>query len=88
MWQREKKKVDKLLILRQFYTMIYARGEFVFIVRHHDEGLLALAHVVVDHALRTQAVHIVETMEGLVKDKEVGTLDKGSHKEYEALLAR
>lgn len=64
-----------------------AAGELFGVVRDDDEGDVGLSAVVLDDLRGHQAVGVVESVEGLVEDEEIGGFDEGAGEEAEALLA-
>ena len=64
-----------------------AAGELFGVVRDDDEGDVGLSAVVLDDLRGHQAVGVVESVEGLVEDEEVGGFDEGAGEEAEALRA-
>ena len=56
-------------------------------MRDDDEGDVGLSAVVLDDLRGHQAVGVVESVEGLVEDEEVGGFDEGAGEEAEALFA-
>ena len=63
-----------------------AAGELFGVVRDDDEGDVGLGAVVLDDLCSHQAVRVIESVEGLVEDEEVGGFDEGAGEEAEALL--
>ena len=59
--------------------VINARGEFVVVVRHHDERFTWIAHVEVDDPLRMVARSVVKAVERFIKNEQVGVFDESTH---------
>ena len=67
-------------------AMVDAGGKFFLVVGHHDESLAATATEGLDYILHQAAVAVVESVERLVEDEQLGVLDKCPCHENQALL--
>ena len=68
-------------------AVVDAGGEFLLVVGHHDDGLVATATECLDDIFDKTAVAVVETMERFIEDEQLGILDECPCHENQALLA-
>lgn len=66
--------------------VVDARGIFLPVVRHHDEGLIAPPAERINNILDEPAVDIVETMERFVEDYQLRVLNESPCQQCQALL--
>ena len=67
-------------------AVVDAGGEFLLVVGHHDEGLVATAAEGLDDIFNQATVAVIKTMEWFVEDKELRVLDKSPCQKNQALL--
>ena len=67
-------------------AVVDASGEFLLVVGHHDEGLVATAAEGLDDIFNQATVAVVKTMEWFVEDKELRVLYECPCHKNQALL--
>ena len=67
-------------------AVVDAGGEFLLVVGHHDEGLVATAAEGLDDIFNQTTVAVVKTMEWFVEDKKLRVLYECPCQKNQALL--
>ena len=64
-----------------------ARGQFLLVVRDHNEGFVRTQAELLDYLANEAAISVVETVQRFVEDEQFGVFHECTSQEAESLLA-